>query len=192
MRVLIVALSLLALAGCASTPTNIDNVCSVFDQKDGWFSSWYGEAKDTQKEYGVPVSILMATLYKESGFQADAKPPRTHLLWIIPWTRPTSAYGYPQALDSTWAWYQRSTGRYGADRDNFGDAVEFVGWYYHLSHERNGIPLNDAYHLYISYYVGQGGYAAGVWKHNAHIKRIARTTARMADRYAAQMRLCGK
>lgn len=191
MRVLIVAL-LMMLGGCATTPDNIGNVCSVFDQKGGWFNNWYDQAKDAEHEYGVPVSILMATLYKESGFQAHAKPPRTRLLWIIPWTRPSSAYGYPQALDSTWAWYQKKTGRRGADRDDFGDAVQFVGWYYYQSHIRNGIALNDAYHLYVSYYAGHGGYARGVWKRSAYIKRIARATASTATRYAAQMRSCGR
>lgn len=191
MRVLILAL-LLALTGCATTPENIDNVCSVFDQKGGWFNNWYDQAKDVEHEYGVPVPILMATLYKESGFQADAKPPRAYLLWIIPWGRISSAYGYPQALDSTWDWYKRATGRGGADRDDFDDAVQFVGWYYQQSHIRNGIALNDAYHLYISYYVGHGGYSRGVWRNNSRVKRLARDTARMADRYAAQMRGCGR
>lgn len=191
MRVVILAL-LLVLGGCATTPEHIDNVCSVFDQKGGWFNNWYKAAKRTEREFGVPVPILMATIYKESGFQAHAKPPRTRLLWIIPWKRPSSAYGYPQALDSTWAWYQRETGHGGADRDDFGDAVHFVGWYHYQSHRRNGIALNDAYHLYLAYYVGQGGYARGVWKNNSHVQRSARTAATMADRYAAQMRGCGR
>lgn len=190
MRVLIVAL-LLALGGCATTPTNIDNVCAVFDQNGGWFNNWYDEASEVQQEYGVPVPVLMATLYKESGFQADAKPPFDYILWVIPWGRISSAYGYPQALDSTWEWYQRSTGRSGADRDDFDDAVQFVGWYYRQSHERNGIALNDAYHLYITYYMGHGGYASGAWRNNSHVKRLARDTAHMASRYAAQMRACG-
>ncbi|KZX86976.1 hypothetical protein A3717_17090, partial [Alcanivorax sp. HI0013] len=121
-------LATLLLGGCAGTPTQTDNVCAVFDQRGGWFNNWYKYAKNTEKEYGVPVPVLMATIYKESGFNARAKPPRTKLLGFIPWKRPSSAYGYPQALDSTWQWYQDATGRHGVDRDNFKDAVRFVGW----------------------------------------------------------------
>lgn len=191
MRVAILAL-LLLLGGCATTPEHIDNVCTVFDQKGGWFNNWYKAAKRTEKEFGVPVPILMATIYKESGFQARAKPPRTKLLWVIPWKRPSSAYGYPQALDSTWAWYQREAGKGRAKRNSFGDAVHFVGWYHYQSHLRNGIALNDAYRLYLAYYVGQGGYSRGVWKNNAHVQGAARRASAMADRYAAQMRGCGR
>ena len=94
-------LAALTLSGCAGTPTNTDNVCAVFDQRGGWFNNWYKYAKNTEKEYGVPVPVLMATIYKESGFNAKARPPRTKLLGFIPWKRPSSAYGYPQALDGT-------------------------------------------------------------------------------------------
>ncbi len=192
MRALLLALLLVGLAGCASTPTQTENVCAVFDQKGGWFNNWYKAAKRTEKEFGVPVPILMATIYKESGFQARIKPPRTKLLWIIPWKRPSSAYGYPQALDGTWAWYQKETGRRGAKRSDFADAVHFVGWYHYQSHVRNGIPLNDAYHLYLAYYAGHGGYSRGVWKNKPYMQRSARRAAAMADQYRAQMAGCGR
>ena len=32
---------------------------------------------------------------------------------FIPWRRPSSAYGYPQAKDDTWDWYIRKTGNRG-------------------------------------------------------------------------------
>jgi hypothetical protein len=183
---------ILALGGCASTPTHIDDVCAVFDQKGGWFNNWYKAAKRSEKEFGVPVAILMATIYKESGFQADARPPRTKLLGFIPWKRPSSAYGYPQALDGTWDWYRRETGHGGADRDDFGDAVHFVGWYHYQSHVRNGIARNDAYHLYLAYYAGHGGYARGTWKSRPYMKRSAQRAQDMATRYAVQMERCGR
>ena len=77
----------------------------------------------------MPVPVLMATLRKEFGFQHNAKPPRTWLLGFIPWKRVSTAYGYSQALDATWAQYQRETGNESADRTDFADAVDFVGWY---------------------------------------------------------------
>ncbi|HET7411492.1 MAG TPA: hypothetical protein VFJ18_02425 [Pararhizobium sp.] len=190
MRVLVLIL-LLSLAGCATAPHHINNVCSVFGQKDGWFNNWYRAAKQAEAEYGVPVPVLMATVRKESGYKAYARPPRKWILGIIPWKRPSSAYGFSQALDGTWDHYKRSTGHWGADRNSFADAINFVGWYHYQSHILNGIPLNDTYDLYLAYYFGHTGYSRGTWKNNASIKRVARETAQMAQNYAAQMQACG-
>lgn len=191
MRVFAIVL-FLALAGCASTPSGINDVCSVFEQNDGWFGNWYRAAKSAEREYGVPASVLMATIRVESGFKARARPPRTKLLGFIPWKRKSSAYGYSQALDGTWDRYKNETGKWHARRNNFADAVDFVGWYHATSHKENGIALNDAYNLYLAYYAGQSGYANGVWRGNAGMKRSARKAAGMARDYAAQMRRCGR
>ena len=185
-------LAVLTLSGCAGTPTNTDNVCAVFDQRGGWFNNWYKYAKSAEKEYGVPVPVLMATIYKESGFNAKAKPPRTKLLGFIPWKRPSSAYGYPQALDGTWDWYKDATDRRGADRDDFKDAVQFVGWYHYQSYKKNGVARNATYNLYLNYYAGHGGYARGTWKNNKWMKGAAQRTASMANRYQQQMQACGR
>lgn len=183
---------MLVLTGCAGTPEQTDNACAVFDQRGGWFNNWYKYARNTEKEYGVPVPVLMATIYKESGFNARAKPPRSKLLGFIPWKRPSSAYGYPQALDSTWQWYQDKSGNRRAKRNKFKDAIDFVGWYHAQSHRRNGMALNDTYHLYLAYYAGHGGYARGTWKSKPWMKSAARRTAAMANRYQQQLRNCGR
>ena len=138
-----------------------------------------------------PPASAPARATRISG-DADARPPRTKLLGFIPWKRPSSAYGYPQALDGTWDWYRRETGHGGADRDDFGDAVHFVGWYHYQSHVRNGIARNDAYHLYLAYYAGHGGYARGTWKSRPYMKRSAQRAQDMATRYAVQMERCGR
>lgn len=181
---------LTALSGCASQPSNIENVCTIFDENGGWFNNWYKQSRKVEKEFGVPVPVLMATIWKESAFNARAKPPRRKLLGFIPWKRPSDAYGYPQALKSTWKWYQDDTGRSGADRNDFGDAVHFVGWYYYQSYKRNGIPRNDAYNLYLSYYAGHGGYASGSWKNNRHMKTAAARVASMEKVYRQQLASC--
>lgn len=180
------------LSACASQPSNIDNACTIFKENGGWFNNWYKQAKKTEKEYGVPVSVLMATIWKESAFNARAKPPRTKLLGFIPWKRPSSAYGYPQALKSTWKWYREDTGRGGADRNDFTDAVRFVGWYYSQSYQRNGIALNDPYNLYLSYYAGHGGYARGTWKNNSHMKTAAARVSSTEKLYRQQLQGCGR
>ncbi len=192
MRSVFVALFLLiVLAGCATAPSQITNACAIFEQRNGMFNNWRKDAEAAQREFGVPVPVMMATIYTESSFQPYARPPRTKLLGFIPWKRKSTAYGYAQALDGTWDRYRRETGRWGASRTDFTDAIHFVGWYHYTSNRQNGIALNDPYNLYLAYYSGHGGYANGVWRNNAAIQKAARRSANMAIRYEAQLRQCG-
>ncbi len=180
-------------SGCAmSPPENVDNACAIFDQRGGLFNNWQRYAKNTEKEFGVPVPILMATIYQESRFQPRARPPRTKLLGFIPWRRPSNAFGYPQALNSTWDWYQEATGKSFARRSKFKDAVHFVGWYHDQSHRRNGIAKTDAYNLYLAYYAGHGGYARGTYRNNRGMLNSAARVASMAQTYDSQLRGCGR
>lgn len=187
----LVWLVMLALSGCASVPSNINNACTILNENGGWFNNWYDQTKEVERQFGVPVPVTLATIRQESGFQSDAKPPMQYFLWIIPIGRASDAFGYPQALDSTWAYYQQKTGNDGAERDDFEDAVNFVGWYYARSHRINGIALNDAYHLYLTYYFGQTGFANGSWRNNSRVKQIARKVQHYANRYRQQMQQCG-
>lgn len=180
----------LLLAGCATAPSRINNACSIFAEKDGLFDNWRRQASAASREYGVPVPVLLATIYTESGFRPRAKPPRKYILGFIPWGRISSAYGYAQALDGTWAHYKRQTGRWTASRTDFGDAVRFVAWYHATSARVNGVRLNDTYRLYLNYYYGHKGYASGKWRSNPAIQKAARRSANMADTYAAQLRRC--
>jgi hypothetical protein len=184
-----IALMALSLSACASAPSRVTNACAIFEQRDGLFNNWASDAKKAEREFGVPVPILMATIYVESGFQPYARPPRTKLLGFIPWTRASTAYGYAQALDGTWLSYQKDTGRWSASRTDFGDAVHFVGWYHNQSHLKNGIPLTDSYNLYLAYYTGQAGYARGQFGNG--VKQTAQKSAGMAAKYEAQLRSCG-
>ncbi|MDI7860941.1 transglycosylase SLT domain-containing protein [Rhizobiaceae bacterium n13] len=178
---------LLLLAGCGTVPSQTRNACAVFEQRDGIFNNWRKAAESTEREYGVPVPILMATIYAESGYQPYARPPRTKLLGFIPWKRPSSAYGYAQALDGTWERYKDETGRWTARRSDFSDAVQFIGWYHRKSHEVNGIPLNDPYRLYLAYHSGHAGYAKGSWRTNGDATKGAKRAAGMATIYSRQL-----
>jgi hypothetical protein len=182
-------IALLSLTGCASAPSRISNACAIFDQRDGLFNNWARQARAAEREYGVPVPILMATIYVESSFRANARPPRKWFLGFIPGKRASSAYGYAQALDGTWDTYKRDTGRWGARRNDFGDAIRFVAWYHHQSHLRNNIARNDAYNLYLAYYSGQGGYNRGQF--SSSLRKTAQKSASVAARYAAQLQGCG-
>lgn len=188
-RIVLTAVGLALLAGCATAPKQTRNICAVFDERDGLFSSWQSAAERTEKKYGVPVPILMATIYVESSFRPNARPPRKWFLGFIPGKRASSAYGYAQALDGTWETYQRATGRWGARRNDFGDAIRFVGWYHNQTSTRNGVSRNDAYNLYLAYYSGHAGYNRGNF--SGSLRQTAQKSAGMAARYAAQLKGCG-
>ncbi|NVP57880.1 transglycosylase SLT domain-containing protein [Mycoplana rhizolycopersici] len=188
MRCVFVVVLTMMLAACGTVPRNTDNACAVFEQRDGLFENWERDARRVEREYGVPVAVLMATVYAESGFKHNAKPPRRKLLGFIPWKRVSTAYGYSQALNGTWDSYKKQTGRWMAKRNDFGDAIRFIGWYHSQSNRKNGIPLNDTYRLYIAYHEGHAGYSRGNW--SAPAKAGANRASKMASRYSKQLRNC--
>ncbi|MDT0634239.1 transglycosylase SLT domain-containing protein [Spectribacter hydrogenooxidans] len=175
------------LSACAvAPPRQPDNLCAIFHEKDGW----YDDAHAAEKRWGTPIPVQMAIIFQESAYQQDVRPPRTRLLWVIPWTRPSSAYGYTQALDSTWAWYQRDSGNSWADRDDFEDAVDFVAWYVNQSHRQIGIARNDAYSQYLAYHEGQNGFKRRTWANKKWLINVAYRVSARADRYTRQLAGC--
>ena len=188
-RIAVQLIMLAALAGCLSTqPRNAANVCSVFEDR----RSWYKSARRTEQRWGVPVAVSMAIIYQESGFQSRVKPARTRILWVIPEPRPSSAYGYAQALDGTWSDYIRATGNKGARRHNFADAIDFVGWYTARSYRLNGIQRDDARSLYLAYHQGHTGYANGSYRGNQWLLNTAAQVQNNADRFGAQYSRCAR
>jgi hypothetical protein len=178
---------LLLLTACSELPPkNPDNLCAIFQEK----SDWYQDSQQAAQRWGVPVPVLMAIMAQESSFVANAKPPRTWLLGFIPWTRPSSAYGYAQAIDSTWELYQDKTANFGADRDDFSDAVDFIAWYNYTSHKQLGIPLHDVKSLYLAYYEGLDGYAHKSYANKAGLSKAASDVARRAKMFQNQFTRC--
>lgn len=187
MRTLIGLALLVFLAGCTtSPPKDVNNVCAIFEEKSGW----YDDAADSREEWGSPISTMMAIMHQESRFKAKAKPPRKKIFGFIPGPRPSDAYGYSQALGSTWDGYKRSAGRYGADRDDFGDAIDFIGWYNAQSKRRSGIASNDTYSLYLAYHEGHGGYNRGTYRSKQWLIDVARKVDRRALTYRQQLLRC--
>jgi hypothetical protein len=186
-RTLIGLVLLVFLAGCTtSPPKDVSNVCAIFEEKSGW----YDDAADSREEWGSPISTMMAIMHQESRFKAKAKPPRKKIFGFIPGPRPSDAYGYSQALGSTWDGYKRSAGRYGADRDDFGDAIDFIGWYNAQSKRRSGIASNDTYSLYLAYHEGHGGYNRGTYRSKQWLIDVARKVDRRAVTYRQQLLRC--
>jgi hypothetical protein len=184
---LFLALSLPALLSCSTAPPrDISDGCRIFEDRGGW----YRDSKASHEKWGVPVHVQLAIIYQESRFVDDAKPPRDHILWVIPWGRVSSAYGYAQARDSTWKWYQQETGNRGADRDDFDDAVDFIGWYCDTSHRMLGISKGDAYSQYLAYHEGQGGFRRMTYNNKPWLIAVARRVETRARNYQRQLALC--
>ena len=187
MRYLLLTALCLLLTGCVTTPPrDLDNLCEIFRDKDGW----YDDARDASERWDSPVPVLMAIMHQESRFVARAKPPRKKIFGFIPGPRPSDSYGYSQALKSTWRAYERSAGNYGADRDDFGDAIDFIGWDNHQSNRRNGIRPDDAYRLYLAYHEGHGGFARGSFRNKDWLLSVARKVERRSSLYSGQLAVC--
>jgi hypothetical protein len=183
----LLGLSILMLVGCIpSPPEHVDNVCKIFHQ----YPDWYWAARDTEKRWGVPVSGQMAIIHQESHFNAEARPPRGRLLWIIPWKRPSSAFGYSQALRGTWKSYKRDTGHFNAGRHEFDDASDFIGWYANYAHKKAGISKRNTYELYLAYHEGVGGYQKRTYLKKPWLVTVARKVSNQASIYQRQLNTC--
>ncbi|WP_455477098.1 transglycosylase SLT domain-containing protein [Bartonella sp. B41] len=181
------------LGGCATTaPVHTNNACAILAQKDGFFDNWRKASKSAEIRYGIPMPIILATISMESNFRHNARPSRTKLLGFIPWKRRSTAYGYSQALDGTWAMYLQSTGRSFARRTNFADAADFVAWYHRISVQRNGVRFDDAYGLYLNYHMGHGAYARSQGYTTPAIAQAAQRMAKISRDYEQQLKACGR
>ena len=187
-RVLILVwLPVLLLAGCAvSPPAQPENICAIFREKP----DWHRAALKVQEKWGAPPAVPIAIMYQESSFKYDARPPRRYLLGFIPWTRPSSAYGYAQAQDGTWDDYKDEAGSMFASRDNFADALDFIGWYMNKSQQLNGVSKWDAYGQYLNYHEGWTGYRNRSYANKTWLINVSRQVQARAERFSAQYRGC--
>lgn len=187
MKALFAAIVALLLAGCATAPPkNPDNLCEIFREK----RSWYTASVDMNERWGVPIHVPMAMMYQESSFRHDALPPRDYLLGFIPWGRVSSAYGYSQAKTLTWKDYIRETGNSGADRDDFDDAIDFMGWFITKTHKINGVSKWDAYRQYLNYHEGWGGYKRKTYRSKKWLMGAAKKVENRSYRYSKQFKSC--
>jgi hypothetical protein len=184
--VLLSVLLSMLLAGCASAPPrNTQDICAIFTEK----SDWHEPATAASARWGSSIPVMMSIMYQESQFVADAQPKFRWFLFI-PLGRPSSAYGFPQAKDETWDWYVDKSGNSFAERDEFEDAIDFIGWYNAQTIQRNRVRRNDAYNLYLAYHEGQGGYERGTWRSKPWLRNIAQRVASRAATYDRQYAHC--
>jgi len=165
---------------------NLEDICQIFEGQ----RHWYRAAKDSEERWGTPTPIQMAIMQQESSFRFNARPQRTKLLGLIPWTRESDAYGYAQALDSTWLRYKNDTGRQSADRDDFDDAIDLIGWYTNVSNNTAGISKWDPYNQYLAYHEGQAGWSRGSYRQKDWLMTVAKRVDGRAREWSAQLHSC--
>ncbi len=191
-RTLFAMILTLTLASCGggykSPPRNLDNACSILSERPEYERAFL----KTEKKWGVPIHVQMATIYQESKYRSDARTPHKYVLGVIPMGRQSSAYGYSQALDGTWDEYKRDTGRRLAKRDDIDDATDFMGWYMRGTNERLSIGMNDVRNQYLAYHDGRTGYARGTYKSKAWLLNIADKVTARADTYRVQLAGCSR
>jgi len=184
------ALLALATASCSSTPDGPpraqNDICAIYAERPDWPDAVNASAR----KWNVPPELIMAIIWKESSFRAEARTPRTYFLGLVPTGRVSSAYGYAQAIDGTWDWYREDTGRSGADRDDFDDAADFVGWYLDKSRSMNGVGNYDAYNHYLNYHEGHTGFRRGSYRNKAWLMETASRVADQTARYRTQLPRC--
>lgn len=190
-RFLAAGVLIFMLAGCASLssppqPSNPENICAIFKE----YPSWFYDTQRTARRWGIPAAVQMAIMYQESSYNSEARPPRTMILWIIPWKRPSTAYGYSQALDGTWEMYKHSAKHYWVSRNDFADASDFIGWYSHQTYLQSGIPKYDAYQLYLAYHEGWTGYNEGTYKAKPWLMVAAQKVKTRSIVYQRQLNGC--
>jgi len=174
------------VTACSSIPQNTSNSCSIFNER----YLWYKHAKKTEKKWGTPIYIQLAIIKMESDFDWLAKPPRQKLFKIIPFKRPSSSFGYSQAVKGTWEQYKNETGNKLATRTRFKDSVDFIGWYTDKTNSLLKISKKDAFRQYLAYHEGWGGYKN--YKNNQKVIGLAKKVEKQSNKYKSQLQDCQK
>ena len=177
---------LLIISACSSIPKNTSNSCSIFNER----YLWYKYAKKTEEKWGTPIYIQLAIIKIESDFDWLAKPDRQKIFKVIPFKRPSSSFGYSQAVKRTWEQYKKETNNKFASRARFKDSVDFIGWYTDKTEQILKISKKDAYRQYLAYHEGWGNYKN--YKNNQKVIILAKKVTKQANEYRKQLNKCQK
>ena len=172
--------------GCSSIPKNTADGCSIFSER----YLWYKHAKKTAEKWGTPIYIQLAIIKMESDFDWLAKPARKKIFKVIPYKRPSSSFGYSQAVKGTWRQYKKETGNKYATRTRFKDSVDFIGWYTNKTEKILKISKKDAFRQYVAYHEGWGNYKN--YKKNQKVILLANKVEKQAGLYKKQLSKCSK
>ena len=179
-----VILFIFFLTGCASIPSNTSNSCSIFSER----YLWYKYAKKTEQKWGTPLYIQLAIIKMESDFDWLAKRARQKIFKVIPYKRPSSSFGYSQAVKGTWEQYKKETGNKLATRVRFKDSVDFIGWYTSKSETILKNSKQDAFKQYLAYHEGWGNFKH--YKKNKKVIGLAKKVEKQSNIYKKQLLSC--
>ena len=177
---------IILISGCSSVPKNTSNSCSIFNER----YMWYKHAKKAEQKWGTPIYIQLAFIKMESDFDWLARPERLKLFKVIPYRRPSSSFGYSQAVKGTWEQYKKETNKRLATRTRFKDSVDFIGWYTNKTETILKVPKKDAFRQYIAYHEGWGNYKN--YKKNQKVILLAKKVKNYSDKYKKQLSKCNK
>jgi len=177
-------LSILFVSACSSVPKNTSNSCSIFSER----YLWYKHTKKVEEKWGTPIYVQLAIIKMESDFDWLAKPARQKIFKIIPFKRPSSSFGYSQAIKGTWEQYKNETGKKLAARTSFKDSVDFIGWYTDKTESILKISKKDAFRQYLAYHEGWGAYKN--YKDNQKVIGLAKKVKNQSDKYRSQLKEC--
>ena len=172
------------LTSCSSIPTNTANSCSIFNER----YLWYKHTKKVEQKWGTPIYIQLAIIKMESDFDWLAKPSRQKIFKVIPYKRPSSSFGYSQAIKGTWKQYKKETGNNLATRARFKDSVDFIGWYTNKTESILKISKKDAFKQYLAYHEGWGNFKN--YKQNNKVIELAKKVEKQSNLYKKQLLKC--
>ena len=184
LKIKYILLIFILLIGCSSIPVNTSNSCSIFDER----YLWYKHTKKVEQKWGTPIYVQLAIIKMESDFDWLAKPPRQKIFKIIPFKRPSSSFGYSQAVKGTWEQYKTETGNKLATRVRFKDSVDFIGWYTNKTETILKISKKDAFKQYLAYHEGWGNYK--YYKKNKKVISLAKKVEKLSNIYKKQLSNC--
>ena len=171
---------------CSSIPKNTADGCSIFSER----YLWYKHAKKAEQKWGTPIYLQLAFIKMESDFDWLARPERLKIFKIIPYRRPSSSFGYSQAVKGTWKQYKEETNNKLATRTRFKDSVDFIGWYTNKTEKLLKISKKDAFRQYIAYHEGWGNYKK--YKEKPKVILLAKKVQQQSDKYKSQLNKCSK
>ena len=172
------------VSACSSIPKNTSNSCSIFNER----YLWYKHTKKTEQKWGTPIYIQLAIIKMESDFDWLAKPKRQKIFKVIPYKRPSSSFGYSQAVKGTWEQYKKETGNKLATRARFKDSVDFIGWYTNKTETILKISKKDAFRQYLAYHEGWGNFKH--YKKNKKVIGLAKKVEKQSNIYKKQLLKC--
>jgi len=174
------------ISACSSIPKNTSDSCSIFNER----YLWYKYTKKTEQKWGTPIYLQLAIIKMESDFDWLAKPARQKIFKVIPYKRPSSSFGYSQAVKGTWDQYKKETNNKLATRARFRDSVDFIGWYTDKTEKLLKISKKDVYRQYLAYHEGWGNYKN--YKNNQKVIILAKKVTEQANKYRNQLKKCQK